>query len=312
MTPSTPFFVGSLVLGLLLSACGEPGIPPALTGSSATLVQPAHETASTEAFSHPDSLYGWLDGYDPAQGLANRIPAPKGFVRPPAETNSFAYWLRGLPLKAEGSPVLLYNGNLKVNQTAHHSVVAMDVGSRDLQQCADAVMRLRAEFLLANGRNADIHFNYTSGQPARWDEWKKGARPVINGSQVTWKVTAQPDASRKSFRAYLDNVFNYAGTASLEKELKPVSSLADIRPGDVFIWGGHPGHAVLVLDVAVKESTGEKVFLLGQSYMPAQEFQVLRNPEDAGLSPWYSTSIEGDLETPEWTFAQSGLRCWAE
>ncbi|MFM7767840.1 MAG: DUF4846 domain-containing protein, partial [Bacteroidota bacterium] len=106
---------------------------------------------------------------------------------------------------------------------------------------------------------------------------------------------------------YMEMVFSYAGTASLEKELKPVD-LADMQIGDLFIKGGFPGHAVVVVDMAVHESTGEKLFLLAQSYMPAQETHVLKNPNDAGLSPWYALDFDGELTTPEWTFGRQQLK----
>ena len=64
-------------------------------------------------------------------------------------------------------------------------------------------------------------------------------------------------------------VFSYAGTASLSRELAPVN-YQDMKIGDVFIQGGHPGHAVIVVDIAVHPKTKKKVFLLAQSYMPAQ------------------------------------------
>ena len=72
----------------------------------------------------------------------------------------------------------------------------------------------------------------------------------------------------------MDVVFAWAGTYSLERELKP-AALADIAAGDVFIKGGFPGHAVLVADVVENRTTGEKRFLLLQSYMPAQDIHVL-------------------------------------
>ncbi|MGM0881074.1 MAG: DUF4846 domain-containing protein [Bacillota bacterium] len=33
--------------------------------------------------------------------------------------------------------------------------------------------------------------------------------------------------------------------------------------------------------------TGKKLYMLAKSYMPAQNIQVLANPNDKGLSPWY-------------------------
>jgi len=79
----------------------------------------------------------------------------------------------------------------------------------------------------------------------------------------------------------------------------------------VFIRGGFPGHAEIVLDVAVAPD-GRKVFLLAQSYMPAQEIHVLENPAAADGSPWYPAPFTGNLVTPEWVFAASELRRWKD
>lgn len=56
-------------------------------------------------------------------------------------------------------------------------------------------------------------------------------------------------------------VFSYAGTASLEKELKSIS-LEDLQTGDVNIEGRFPGHAVIVVDLAMNQTTREKIFFL--------------------------------------------------
>jgi hypothetical protein len=91
--------------------------------------------------------------------------------------------------------------------------------------------------------------------------------------------------------------------------LKPVPA-GDIAIGDVFIKGGFPGHAVLVADMAESTATGEKRFLLVQSYMPAQEMHVLKNPAAGDGSPWYPAAFVGELKTPEWSFAPGALRRW--
>ena len=129
----------------------------------------------------------------------------------------------------------------------------------------------------------------------------KGDRIVVNGNTVSYKKTAEPSNTKKDLWNYLEQIFTYCGTLSLSKELKP-AKVPDIQPGDVFIKGGSPGHAVIVLDVARHKETGKKIFLLGQSYMPAQEIQVLINPMNADLSPWYSEDFGEVLYTPEWTF----------
>jgi hypothetical protein len=192
------------------------------------------------------------------------------------------------------------------------TVLDLDTGRRDLQQCADAVIRLRAEYLFANGKADDVVFRFTSGHPAEFKKWAAGHRPKVAGNTVTWPKTAAPDTSYASFRRYLDVVFTYAGTLSLSKELHPLPKdkplPETIAPGHVFIQGGSPGHAVIVLDVAKHPATGRVVFLIAQSYMPAQEIHVLKNRNDAGLSPWYAAEFEGELKTPEWTFKKADLK----
>ncbi len=256
----------------------------------------------------PAPAYPWLATADPGQALARRIAVPEGYARIPVEDGSFAAWLRHLPLKPGRPPVLLHDGRRKVNQEAHAAVVDIDVGTRDLQQCADAVMRLRAEYLLSRGAHAAIHFNFTSGDRADWTRWRDGWRPTVRGSRVAWTRSAGVDGSRRAFRRYLDTVFMYAGTLSLSRELAAVPDPAAMRIGDVFIRGGSPGHAVLVVDRAVHRGTGRRIFLLVQSYMPAQEVHVLRNPAGGGRTPWYGADFGETLRTPEWTFRRDELR----
>lgn len=253
------------------------------------------------------SDYPWLAFSAAADRLQNRIPPPPGFEREPSIPGSFAEWLRGLPLKPGRPPVRLFDGRPKGNQEAHHAVVDIDVGRRDLQQCADAVMRLRAEYLYATGATDRVRFDVTNGAPASLAGWFAGDRPVLRRGALAWTRTARPDASYASARAFLDVVFSYAGSASLARQLRAVPGRRDLQAGDVFIQGGFPGHAVLVVDVAGGPG-GRRAFLLAQSYMPAQEIHVLRNPRDPGVGPWYDLEFGGALVTPEWTFEAGALR----
>ena len=216
--------------------------------------------------------------------LSARFAVPDGARRPALPAQSYGAWLRELPLLADGAPVLLFDGRQKPRQDVHAAVVAMDVPARDLQQCADAIMRLRAEYLLASKRSTDIVFHPDPGKP---------------------RALRYSGGTRADFMRYLTRVFVEAGSASLQAELVPVNGPA--QPGDVLIQGGHPGHAVIVLDVAEASATatraGKRYVLLAQSYMPAQSLHVLKNPGAPSDSPWYDeAALDGGpgLATPEW------------
>ncbi len=239
--------------------------------------------------------------------IASMIATPDGYKRSAVTANSYGEFLRNLPVKSSGSPVKLYNGEMKGNQAAHVAVVDLEIGNKDLHQCADAIMRLRAEYLWKRGLYSQIHFNFTSGFRFDYSKWKEGYRIRMDGDRATWIKQSNPSNTYADFWKYMELVFSYAGTASLSKELKSVG-LDDMQIGDLFIKGGFPGHAVVVVDMAVNEATGKKVFMLAQSYMPAQETHVLKNPNDSGLSPWYALDFDGELVTPEWPFDRQQLK----
>ncbi len=255
--------------------------------------------------------YSWLANYNYQEALINVVKTPAGFKRTNAQKNSFAAWLQHLPIKTNDNTVYLYDGNKKRNQNAQFKVVNIDVGDKDLQQCADAVMRLRAEYLYATNQQAKIKFNYTNGVSIPFSKWSSGHFPKLQGNKVVW-VAAQNNTSYSSFKKYINNIFTYAGTSSLSKELQSIE-LKDIQIGDVFIYGGFPGHAVIVVDVAINTTTGDKCFMIAQSYMPAQNIHVLKNPTNADLSPWYSVSAcKNQIITPEWTFETNQLKRFVE
>ncbi len=221
-----------------------------------------------------------------------RIQSPEGYMRPKVLKSSFAYYLRHLPLKSHDFKVRYFDGYIKEKGAVYLAVVDMDIGKKDLQQCADAVMRLRGEYLYGQKRYKRIHFNFL-----------KDGRPRY------YKNYADKSYSYRSFRKYMDYVFMNANTRSLHRELKKVV-WKDMKAGDVFIQKGKPyGHAIIVLDVAQAKVSGRKLFLLAQSYMPAQDIQILVNPKDKETSPWYQHTFEGSfVVTPEWIFKRGDLK----
>lgn len=213
------------------------------------------------------------------------IPPPDGYERKTFADGSFGNWLRNLKLK-KNNTVYLYNGTVKPNQSAQFAVLDISVGDRDLQQCADAAMRLRAEYLFEKKAYDQIRFVDNEGGVYRF----------------------KAPFSRHNFDSYLARVFGMCGTASLSKQMRTIEA-GELKPGDLLLKGGFPGHAVMIVDMAIN-SSGEKMYLLAQSYMPAQDIHVLVNPNDEKHSPWYSINSEQIIETPEWTFTSSQLKTW--
>jgi hypothetical protein len=279
---------------------GRVSLPLVLTA----LVTLAASTASAAP------AYPWRPaGAPPQETLADRIAPPAGFSRVAVEPGSFAEWLRELPVKPSGTLVKLYNGLPKFWSGMPAAVIDIDVGAQDLQQCADAIMRLKAEYLLSTGRTDEIAFDYTNGGRVDFSRWSKGYRPVPKKKGVAWSRKGKADASYPSFRRYMDQIFSYAGTYSLSRELKSIPA-SEVKIGDVFIKGGFPGHAMLVADMVEDEATGERRFLLLQSYMPAQDMHIVMNPSATVASPWYPAAFGDKLVTPEWTFEKDQLKRW--
>ena len=252
--------------------------------------------------------YPWLaTAPAAAQQLAARFSPPPGCRRVAVAGGSWGAWLRGLPLRPVGTPARLYTGQLKDNQSVVAAVVAIDPGTKDLQQCADAVIRLRAEYLFSQNFNK-IHFHLTTGYDAWFSDYVAGQTFRVQGEQVVSASKPAEAPTHAALGRYLLPVFGYAGTLSLSRELRRVP-LEEVRPGDVFIHGGRPGHAVLVVDVADHPQSGQRYLLLAQSYMPAQNIHILRNTTRPALGAWFAVPAptEPIVNTPEWTFDRTEL-----
>lgn len=210
---------------------------------------------------------------------------------------SWQHFLQTLPVK--NGLIADYAGNPVSNPGKAFEIIDYDIGKRDLQQCADAIMRLRAEYLFMQKRFSEIEFHFTSGHLFTFLAYCNGSRPVVAGNQVKFIQQGQIiKPSHTALRNYLDIVYAYAGTISLAKELKKANRLS---VGTVIIKAGSPGHCAIIIDEAVT-STGEKVYKLAEGYTPAQSIYVLRNIREPEMGAWHTIHEGKEIETASYYF----------
>lgn len=289
------------------------GTRRAAIASVAPAAPPPPELAATPADLHVASdaeraRYPFVPAGAKIRTLASVASPPAGFERVPVAADPFAAYLRSLPLRPATAAVRAYDGSLlhASGDARIFAVVELDVSPSDLQQCADSVIRLHAEWRWSRGERDAIGYHFVSGAYASFGRYAAGQRPVIDDKRVRWATKAKARSDRRAFRDYLDLVFTYASTISLAREAKKIDRQS-LAAGDFLVLPGGPGHAVLVLDVA-QDKDGRRVALLGQGYMPAQDFHVLAS-QQIDRSPWFSLDGDG-IDTPFWPvpFPWSSLR----
>ena len=243
--------------------------------------------------------------FSDGETLQTRIRTPENYERRNAEDGTITCFLRNYAMKDDLSPVLLYNGSEKGNQNAHEAVFELPIENEDLQQCADSVMRVFAEYYWSLGQYDRIKFYFTDGFLCEYSKWIEGYRVSFDGG-TKWVKRASYDTSYETFLKYLRIVFSYAGTASMQSYETETISLTEMSVGDVILEGGSPGHVVMVVDECVNEK-GEKAYLFAQGYMPAQEFHIIKNPMHSE-DPWYyEEEMSFPLKTAEYTFNEVSM-----
>jgi hypothetical protein len=245
----------------------------------------------------------------PVDTLEARILPKKGYARVPGAPGSLGAFLRGLPLAAPGTPVVSYAGEV-IREGDHPNVaavVALDVGARDLQQCADSILRLHAEWRFSAGGRDQV-YRTASGLSLSFPRYAQGERLRVSEGKPTLVPGARPsERTHALLRTWLDDVFGWTNTGALVRDARKVE-LFDLRAGDFFVVAGSPyGHAVLVLEVA-RNAEGRRALLLGQGFIPAQSFHVLRPSGE--YEAWFELDEEsGAIKTPFWSpFPFSALR----
>jgi hypothetical protein len=237
------------------------------------------------------------------------IPLAAGFKHYLGKDTVYASWLLNRKLKKENT-VYHYNGIRKKNQEAQFAVLDAAIGKKDLLQCADAAIKLRADFLYQHKRWNEINFISTSCDTISYKDWLSGGRWKEQSGRLVATGNVAPSLNRNPvFESFMEFVYTYCGTYSLSRQLQAVPEIDSILPGDIFIQGGFPGHAVTVLSV-IMNNKGEKWFLLVQGFMPAQDIHLLKNPGEKIVSPWYKIEKNKPIIIPEWVFQINDLKRW--
>lgn len=236
--------------------------------------------------------------------IASRVKVPDGFKRVTYPKGSFQEYLRNYKLKPYGSKIVNYDDSHYFSQGGHIGILDVPVPKNGLQQCADALIRIRSEYLWNQNRKDEIGFNFTSGHYCSWNSYAKGYRPKINGNKVSFQKTAKVDHSKANFYKYLNLIFTYSGTLSLYNELPSIKNAKQLQIGDMLIKGGTPGHIAMICDEVV-DANGNKLFLLFQGNTPAQSVHLVKNLQDLNRSPWYQLEKDQEISVSNYTFDSS-------
>ena len=189
--------------------------------------------------------------------ISKRVKTPEGYTRIKYPEGTFQEFIQNYPLKPFGAKVINYDSSEYFYQSGHIGILEVPVPKNGLQQCADALIRLRSEYLWKINQQSKIGFEFTSGHYCSWKKYAEGYRPKVKGSKVTFHKTAQKNSSKENFYRYLNLIYTYSGTLSLYNELSKVTSAKKLRIGDMLVYPGTPGHIVMIVD-EIENEQGEK------------------------------------------------------
>lgn len=249
--------------------------------------QNTYEGDSTTQTAVSMALEKESNSFTPGNTVKTRYELPQGYHRVKTESGSFEEYLQNLPLKPIGYSTHLYDGSLKKRKIAT-SVIDLDIDSVDLQHSADAIIRLRAEYLYKTGQFDKIHFIFKDGFQCDYTKWAQGFRVRSDGNHTRWHKADDKteDYSYATFREYLRTVVAYSDERTLAKEMKDAKE-DEFGIGTVIFDRKNPRNVAIVVDMLERDTIrhgygleNAEVVLLAQGGKPAQEIEIIRGNGD--------------------------------
>lgn len=219
--------------------------------------------------------------------IFTRFHTPTDYSRTQS-SSLFGKWLNDLALKNCDTPVYTFDEKKKPNPNIYVGVLDLDQPKKNVQFNANAIISLRLEYFY---------------QTKNYSELDKLA--LIETKPTPYTKYVNGDFSKTAFESYLIYYLENTTATTIKQLLKPIQ-FEKIQIGDVFFQTGNiKNHAVIIMDIA-SDKNGKKIFILAQGYYPSQDIQILANPSNDNISPWYEAKA-GILLTPEWRFATSDI-----
>jgi hypothetical protein len=198
-------------------------------------------------------------------GTINEISAPQGFTKIEYPIGSYSYWISNLPLKQD-KIIKAYDGSTVPNDNYNVlAVVEMPLlFQQDLEQCADYCFRFWAEY----------HQQLKILDKLYLFDYNGNKRPF--------------NTSNRPFNSFLKSSMSNTNSFSIKKGCQEVP-MADLKPGDMIVQneGGGIGHVSVIMSMC-KPEKGEALYLIGFSYMPAQEFHIEKATDAYGKQGWFT------------------------
>jgi hypothetical protein len=193
------------------------------------------------------------------------IPLPQGYSRIAVARGTYGYWITRLPLKADNA-IRAFDGSLISNSGySVFKVVNLPLLFRqDLEQCADFAFRLWADYHKNNDLLGKLYlFDY------------EGNRRFFKDSG-------------KSYNAFLKWTMVHANSHSIKEGCAKIP-VSEIKHGDMIVQNetGGIGHVSVIMDIC-SSPENKRLYLIGFSFMPAQEFHIEYARDGYGNAGWFS------------------------